>query len=89
MRNHLPDHGYMTNHNRHHFALLLSIAVIISYADYIVEDPDATSNNGPPYFPFPIFAPITISKAGVRYTHNWLSIAAVPDTWILWPLRNS
>jgi hypothetical protein len=47
------------------------------YADYIVEDPDATSNNGPPYYPFPKFAPITISKADVRYTNHWLSIAAV------------
>jgi hypothetical protein len=47
------------------------------YADFIVEDPDATSNNGPPYYLFPVFTPITISNAAVRYADEWRSIAAL------------
>lgn len=47
------------------------------YADFIVEDPDATSNNGPPYYPFPVFTPITINNAAVRYADEWRSIATL------------
>ncbi len=59
------------------FKITVTFSSLRIYADYIVEDPDATSNNGPPYYPFPRFAPITISKADVRYTNDWLAIAAV------------
>lgn len=60
------------------FKITVTFSSLRVYADYIVEDPDATSNNGPPYYPFPTFAPITISKADVRYSGDWLSIAAIP-----------
>lgn len=60
------------------FKITVTFSSLRVYADYIVEDPDATSNNGPPYYPFPTFAPITISKADVRYANDWLSIAAIP-----------
>lgn len=59
------------------FKITVTFTSLQVYADYIVEDPDATSNNGPPYYPFPAFAPITISKANVRYGGDWLSIAAI------------
>lgn len=59
------------------FKITVTFSSLRVYADYIVEDPDATSNNGPPYYPFPAFAPITISKADVRYGGDWLSIAAI------------
>jgi len=59
------------------FKITVTFSSLRVYADYIVEDPDATSNNGPPYYPFPKFASITISKADVRYTNDWLSIAAI------------
>lgn len=60
------------------FKITVTFSSLRVYADYIVEDPDATSNNGPPYFPFPAFAPITISKADVRFNGgDWLSIAAI------------
>jgi hypothetical protein len=62
----------------HTFMITVTFSSLQVYADYIVEDPDATSNNGPPYYPFPTFAPITISKADVRYSGgDWLSIAAI------------
>lgn len=61
----------------HTFKVTVTFSSLRVYADYIVEDPDATSNNGPPYYPFPAFAPITISKADVRYDSDWLSIAAI------------
>ena len=66
----------LTTH--HTFQITVTFSSLGIYADYIVEDPDATSNNGPPYYPFPTFAPITISKADVRYARDWLSIASVP-----------
>lgn len=47
------------------------------YASYIVEDPDATDNNGPPYYPFPRFTPVTFHNADVRYSNDWVSIAAI------------
>ncbi|MBV9713421.1 MAG: hypothetical protein JO011_21160, partial [Ktedonobacteraceae bacterium] len=65
----------LTTHQAFQTSIIFSSLRI--YADYIVEDPDATSNNGPPYYPFPEFAPITISKADVRYANDWLSIATV------------
>jgi hypothetical protein len=62
----------------HTFKITVTFSSLQVYADYIVEDPDATSNNGPPYYPFPTFAPITISKADVRYNGDgWLAIAAI------------
>ncbi|MBV9256762.1 MAG: hypothetical protein JO215_01955 [Ktedonobacteraceae bacterium] len=65
----------LTTHQTFQTSVIFSSLRI--YADYIVEDPDATSNNGPPYYPFPEFAPITISKADVRYANDWLSITTV------------
>jgi hypothetical protein len=47
------------------------------YSDFIIEDPDATSNNGPPFFPFPHFPTVTFRNANVRYAHDWVAIAAV------------
>ncbi len=52
------------------------------YADFIVEDPDATSNNGPPYYPFPHFQPLTFHNANIRYTQGWVPIGAVPGMQI-------
>jgi hypothetical protein len=47
------------------------------YSDFVIEDPDATSNNGPPFFPFPRFPTVTFRNANVRYAHDWVAIAAV------------
>ena len=47
------------------------------YSDFVVEDPDATSNNGPPFFPFPRFSAITFHNANVRYAQDWIAIGAV------------
>jgi len=47
------------------------------YADFIVEDADATSNNGPPFYPFPHFSPVMFSHAEVRYSYDWMSVDAV------------
>jgi hypothetical protein len=60
-----------------HFPVEVSFSSMRIYADFIVEDPDATSNNGPPYSPFPHFTPITFRKADVRYEGAWTSIGAI------------
>jgi hypothetical protein len=59
------------------FSTSVTFASMRVYADFIVEDPDATSNNGPPYYPFPRFNPITISKADVRYAQDWMPVGGV------------
>lgn len=60
------------------FPVEVSFPSMRVYADFIVEDPDATSHNGPPYFPFPHFTSIKFSKADVRYGGAWTSIGAIP-----------
>ncbi len=59
------------------FKITVSFSSMRIYADYIVEDPDATSNNGPPYYPFAQFTSITVSKADVRYANGWVPIGAI------------
>ncbi len=44
------------------------------FADFIVESPNATANNGPPYYSLPDFAPVTFTNAQVRYGQRWTSL---------------
>ena len=62
---------------RQTFSETVAFPSLRTYASYIVEDPDATDNNGPPFYPFPQFTPVTFYHADVCYSNGWLSIAAV------------
>lgn len=48
-----------------------------AYATFVTEDPDATSNNGPPYSPFPQLSSVTFSNMQLRYGGGWISAGAV------------
>ncbi|MBA3823236.1 MAG: hypothetical protein H0X24_04915 [Ktedonobacterales bacterium] len=48
-----------------------------SYADIIVEDPNATTNNGPPYYAFTHFSPITFTSAQVNYGGGWVAFGHI------------
>ena len=48
------------------------------YADYIVEDPDASANNGPPYYPLAHFSPITFTNAQACYQSGCVAIDSQP-----------
>lgn len=49
-----------------------------AFADFIVESPDETSFNGPPYYPLPTFGPVTFREAAVRYGADWVLLGTVP-----------
>ncbi|HBE28726.1 MAG TPA: hypothetical protein DDW25_07525 [Ktedonobacter sp.] len=59
------------------FKVTVSFSSQRIYSDFIVEDPDATSNNGPPYYPFPRFPAVTFNNANVRYAQDWVAITTV------------
>jgi hypothetical protein len=48
-----------------------------AYASFVVEDPDATANNGPPYFALARFSPIAFEDMQVRYGAAWVSAGTV------------
>ncbi len=48
------------------------------YADYIVEDPNASANNGPPYYPLTQFSPITFTGAQACYASGCVAIGGGP-----------
>lgn len=65
------------------FSTTVQFASDQAYADFIVEDPDATSNNGPPYYPLPRFSPVTFTNMQLRYGGSWVSAGTI------WSLRIS
>jgi hypothetical protein len=60
------------------FKMTLSYASARVYANVILEDPNLTKNNGPPYYPLPRFSSVAFSQIQLRYGNDtWLSADAV------------
>jgi hypothetical protein len=59
------------------FDITVTFSSLQAYATVVVEDPDATSNNGPPYYPLASFSAVTFSNIRIRYGRTWVPAASV------------
>jgi hypothetical protein len=63
--------------NQTSFDQIVAYQSVQKYADYVVEAPNETQSNGPPYYPLPHFAAVTFGNMQVRLGASWVSADAL------------